>query len=227
MGQYQQEIMNIKNCTFELAHRNSQASIPFVLSDKGYGFLWHNPAIGRVSFCKNLTEWVAESSKQLDYWVTAGDTPKEITKAYAKACGTVPMMPEYGLGFWQCKLRYSSQEQLLQVAREYKKRNLPIDVIVCDFFHWLKMGDFRFDEEFFPDPKAMTDELKELGIKLMVSVWPQIDVKSENIEEMRKYGYLVKTERGMEVQMDFNDGYIVFFDATIPDASNYVWDKCK
>lgn len=227
MGQYQQEVMNIKNCTFELAHRNSQASIPFVLSDKGYGFLWHNPAIGRASFCKNLTEWVAESSKQIDYWVTVGDTPSQIIQVYGKACGTVPMMPEYGLGFWQCKLRYYNQEQLLKVAREYRKRELPIDVIVCDFFHWPKMGDFRFDEEFFPEPEAMTRELNELGIKLMVSVWPQIDVKSENIEEMRKYGYLVKTERGMDVQMDFNGGYILFFDATNSEARNYVWQKCK
>ncbi len=227
MGQYQQETMNIKNCTFELAHRNSQASVPFVLSDKGYGFLWHNPSIGRASFCKNLTEWVAESSKQLDYWVTAGDTPAEISAAYADVCGKVPMMPEYGLGFWQCKLRYYNQEQLLQVAREYKKRGLPIDVIICDFFHWPKMGDFRFDEEFFPDPKAMAKELKELGIKLMVSVWPQVDIKSENILEMRKNNFLVRTEHGMEVQMGFNDGYILFFDATNPDARKYVWGKCK
>lgn len=227
MGQYQQEVMNIKNCTFELAHRNSQASIPFVLSDKGYGFLWHNPAIGRASFCKNYTEWVAESSKQLDYWVTVGDTPAEIEQSYAKAVGKVPMMPEYGLGFWQCKLRYYNQEQLLEVAREYKRRNLPIDVIVVDFFHWPKMGDFKFDKEFFPDPEAMTKELKEMGIELMVSVWPQIDWHSENIEEMRRKGYLVKTERGMDVQMNFNDENVVFFDATNPKARQYVWDKCK
>ncbi len=227
MGQYQQEVMNIKNCSFELAHRNSQASIPFVMSDKGYGFLWHNPSIGRASFCRNLTEWVAESSKQLDYWVTAEDTPARISSAYANACGKVPMMPEYGLGFWQCKLRYYNQEQLLSVAREYKRRELPIDVIVCDFFHWPKMGDFRFDEEFFPEPSQMTAELKELGIKLMVSVWPQIDIKSENILEMRKNNLLVKTEHGMEVQMGFNDGYILFFDATNKEARKFIWDKCK
>ena len=89
--------MDIKNCTIELAHRNTQASVPFVLSSRGYGFLWHNPAIGRASFCSNRTEWVADSTKQLDYWVTAGDTPAEIEEAYAKATGTVPMMPEYGL----------------------------------------------------------------------------------------------------------------------------------
>jgi len=226
MGQYQQDILNVKNSTFELAHRNSQASIPFVLSSSGYGFLWHNPAIGRATFGQNRTEWVAESTKQLDYWITAGDTPAEIAEAYANATGKVPMMPEYGLGFWQCKLRYWNQEQLLEVAREHKRRNLPIDVIVCDFFHWPYMGDFRFEEEFFPDPKAMVDELKELGIELMVSVWPQIDYKSENFGEMFEKGFLVKSELGVNISMRFG-GESVFYDATNPEARKYVWDKCK
>ena len=122
MGQYQQELLDVKNCVLELAHRNSQASVPFVLSDQGYGFLWHNPAVGKVVFGKNLTQWYAESTDQMDYWITAGDTPDEIERAYGKATGTVPMMPEYGMGFWQCKLRYWNQEQLLTVAREYHRR---------------------------------------------------------------------------------------------------------
>lgn len=226
MGQYQQEIMDLKYCNLELAHRNSQASVPFMLSSRGYGFLWHNPAIGRVSFGKNITEWYAESTKQLDYWITAGDTPAEIVETYGQATGTVPMMPEYGMGFWQCKLRYFNQEQLLETAREYKRRNLPIDVIVVDFFHWPKQGDWRFDEEFFPDPKAMVDELKELGIELMVSVWPNVDLESENFVEMQRKGYLVKTEKGVGITMQFG-GDSVFFDATNPGARNYVWDKCK
>jgi alpha-D-xyloside xylohydrolase len=226
MGQYQQEILDIKNCNFELSHRNSQASIPFVLSSLGYGFLWHNPAIGSASFCKNRTEWHAESTKQLDYWITAGDTPAEIEEAYASVTGTVPMMPEYGLGFWQCKLRYYNQEQLLEVAREYKRRGLPVDVIVCDFFHWPKMGDFRFDEEFFPDPRAMAEELKQLGMELMVSVWPQIDLQSENFNEMKQNGLLVKPEMGVNICMQFG-GDSVFYDATNPAARSYVWDKCR
>lgn len=226
MGQYQQDILNIKGCNFELAHRNSQASIPFILSNLGYGFFWHNPAIGHVSFGKNTTKWYAESTKQMDYWITAGDTPSEIESAYANLTGKVPMMPEYGMGFWQCKLRYWNQKQLLEVAREYKKRDVPIDVIVCDFFHWPKMGDFRFEEEFFPDPDAMVRELKEMGIELMVSVWPQIDLQSENYEEMRQQGLLVKTERGVEICMRFG-GESMFFDATNPRARQYVWEKCK
>ena len=226
MGQYQQDILNLKGCNLELAHRNSQASIPFVLSNLGYGFMWHNPSIGKVFFGKNITQWHASSTKQMDYWITAGDTPDEIEQAYAKVTGTVPMMPEYGLGFWQCKLRYWNQEQLLEVAREYHRKNIPLDVIVCDFFHWPHMGDFRFDEEFFPDPDAMVKELEEMGIKLMVSIWPQIALDSESFQEMKQKGLLVKTERGVEINMRFG-GESVFYDATNPKAREYVWNKVR
>lgn len=75
-----------------------------------------------MTFGKNLTEWTALSTRQMDYWITAGDTPAEIEEAYADATGKVPMMPDYGCGFWQCKLRYQTQEELLEVAREYKRR---------------------------------------------------------------------------------------------------------
>ncbi|MFD2877153.1 TIM-barrel domain-containing protein [Paenibacillus rhizoplanae] len=184
MGQYQHSFLNLKGCSLELTHRNSQISIPFVLSSAGYGFLWHNPAIGQAHFSLNVTEWTAPSTKQLDYWITAGDSPAEIEEAYAKATGTVPMMPDYGMGFWQCKLRYRTQEELLEVAREHKRRGLPIDVIVIDFFHWTNQGDWRFDPEYWPDPEAMVQELQALGIELMVSVWPTVQTESENYKEM-------------------------------------------
>ncbi|MGA9597046.1 MAG: TIM-barrel domain-containing protein [Acidimicrobiia bacterium] len=226
MGQYQQEVLDIKGSTFELAHRNSQASVPFVVSSAGYGFFWHSPAIGRATFSTNRTEWVAESAIQLDYWITAAGTPAEISAAYADATGHVPMMPEYGLGYWQCKLRYWNQEQLLEVAREHKRRGLPMDVIVADFFHWPKMGDYRFEEEFWPDPAAMVTELQELGIELMVSVWPQVSFESENFDEFRQRNLLVRTERGMDIHMAF-EGPSVFLDATNPETRATLWDLCR
>jgi alpha-D-xyloside xylohydrolase len=152
MGQYQQPYLDLKGLDIELAQRNSQASVPFALSSLGYGFLWNNPAVGRAVLGKNIMSFEAYSTKVLDYWVVAGDTPAEIEEAYAKVTGTVPMMPEYGLGFWQCKLRYQTQEELLGVAREYKKRDLPIDLIVIDFFHWPLQGEWKFDPTYWPDP---------------------------------------------------------------------------
>ncbi|MCL2464953.1 MAG: family 31 glucosidase, partial [Micrococcales bacterium] len=210
----------------ELAHRNSQASVPFVLSSRGYGFLWHNPAIGRATFAANRTEWFASSTGQLDYWVTAGATPAQIVARYADATGHAPMMPERGLGYWQCKLRYWNQEQLLDVAREHHRRGLPLDVIVADFFHWPHLGDFRFEEEFWPDPQAMVDELASLGVELMVSVWPQIALASENYERLAKANCLVRTERGLDVQMAFEEPS-VFLDATNPAARAFLWSACR
>lgn len=226
MGQYQQPFLNLKGCTLELAQRNSQASVPFLLSDQGYGFLWNNPAIGNVFFGKNLTEWKAFSTKCLDYWVTAGDTPAEIEEAYAAVTGKAPLMPDYGMGFWQCKLRYQTQEELLGVAREYKRRGIPLDVIVIDFFHWPKQGDWKFDETYWPDPDGMVRELEEMGIELMVSIWPTVDRQSENYAEMRQKGYLIRSDRGPQISMDFF-GNTAFYDATNPEARKYVWSKVE
>ena len=226
MGQYQHGFLNQKNCVLELAQRNSQASVPFALSSLGYGFLWNNPAIGKVSFGKNCTEWTAISTKQMDYWVTAGDEPSEILANYAEATGTVPMMPEYGLGLWQSKLRYQTQEELLAVAREYKRRGLPLDVIVADFFHWPMQGEYKFDPDYWPDPAAMVQELEAMGIKLMVSVWPTIDRNCSQFAEMHAKGLLVRTERGVATTMEFL-GDTVFYDPTNPKAREYVWKVIK
>jgi len=157
MGQYQQDSLDLKGHDLELAHRNSQASVPFALSSLGYGLLWNNPGVGRAVLGKNIMSFEAYSTKALDYWIVAGDSPSAIEEAYARATGTVPMMPEYGLGFWQCKLRYQTQEELLGIAREYKARKLPIDLIVIDFFHWPKQGDWRFDADYWPDPGKLHD----------------------------------------------------------------------
>ena len=226
LGQRQEKQLNMKGCTLELAQRNTQSSIPFALSNKGYGMLWNNPAIGRVTFANNMTEWVAECSEHMDLWITAGDTPAEIEEAYANATGKVPMMPDYATGFWQCKLRYTTQEQLLNVAREYKKRGIPISVIVCDFFHWPQQGEWKFDPKYWPDPQAMVDELKSMGIELMVSIWPTVDVNSENYEEMKELGLLVRSERANAVQMQFM-GNEYLFDAFNPESRQYVWNKAK
>jgi len=138
MGQYQQPYLDLKGLDLEMAQRNSQASVPFMVSSLGYGLLWNNPAVGRAVLGKNIMTFEALSTQALDYWIVAPEdqTPASIMEAYANVTGKPPAMPEYALGFWQSKLRYQTQEELLTVAREYRKRNLPLDVLVCDFFHW-------------------------------------------------------------------------------------------
>ena len=226
MGQYQQPYLNLKGADLELAHRNSQASVPFAISSMGYGLLWNNPGVGRVVFGNNIISYESYATKVLDYWFVVEDTPAKIEETYAKATGTVPMMPEYGLGFWQCKLRYQTQEELLEIAREYKRRNLPLDVIVVDFFHWPKQGDWKFDADYWPNPDEMIRELEAMNVKLMVSIWPTVDRESENYEEMLEKGYLIRTERGFRTGLNF-EGATIHYDATNPNARKFLWEKVK
>ena len=226
MGQYQNGIFDLKGSHLELAQRNSQVSVPFVYSNKGYGFLWNNPAVGRVSFGRNMTEWEAISTQQIDFWITAGDSPAEILSKYMTATGKPPVMPEYGLGFWQSKLRYQTQEELMAVAREYHRRGIPLDVIVADFFHWTVEGAWAFDPVYWPDPKAMVKELEEMGTRLMVSVWPTVSTRAPKYKEMRDKGYLVKSENGVQISMLMADS-TVFVDFTNPEARKYLWDVIK
>ena len=226
MGQYQQPYLDLKGTTLELAQRNSQASVPFVLSSLGYGLFWNNPGIGEVSFSKNLTKWCAASTRQLDYWMTAGDSPSEIEESFADVVGKAPMMPDFAMGFWQCKLRYRTQEELLEVAREYKRRKLPISVIVIDFFHWPNQGTWMFDEEYWPDPEGMIEELRRMDIEVMVSVWPTVDSRTDTFKEMSDQGLLVTSDRGPQVHMTaFGDQ--AFIDTTNPLTREYVWRKLE
>ena len=226
MGQYQQELLNLKGCELELAQRNSQASIPFLISTLGYGMLWNNPSVGRVTFGTNITSWYASSTDVMDYWITAGDTPSTILHHYAAVTGTVPMFPDWAAGFWQSKMRYRTQDELLSVAREYKQRNIPLSVIVIDYFHWIHEGEWSFDKRYWPDVAGMCRELKEMGIKLMVSIWPTVEHASENYKEMLELGYLMKVERGVRYTMVFRNPTI-HYDPTRKEARDYVWHKIK
>ncbi len=226
MGQNQDPYLNVKGCKYDLEQVNTQASIPFVLSNKGYGFLWNNPGVGEVHFGRNLTEWNMWATQAMDYWVCAGDTPDEIMQAYTQVTGRAPMMPDYAMGFWQCKLRYWTQEELLSVAREYKRKNIPLDVIVIDYFHWTNQGDWKFDKEYWPNPEAMVEELKAMGVKVVVSVWTTVDRYSENKKEMTEKDLLVRVDKGLPYTMDFL-GTLNYADFMNPETREYVWNKCK
>ena len=226
MGQYQQPYLDLKGCVLELAQRNSQISVPFLVSSLGYGMLWNNPAVGQAAFGKNYTEWTARSTRQMDYWLTVADGPRGILKNYTAVTGRAPMFPEDRMGLWQCKLRYRTQEEVLSVARQYQKEGIQIDQIVIDFFHWTVQGDWKFDTTYWPDPKAMVEELHAMGIKVVVSIWPSVDRRSEHFWEMMDRGLLIRTERGAAQTYDYQ-GDCVEIDVFNPEARQYVWEVCK
>jgi alpha-D-xyloside xylohydrolase len=233
LGQPQHGRLDQKGCVVRLLQQNSQVQIPFYVSTRGYGFLWNNPAVGRVELAQNGTTWVAEASPQLDYWVTTAPDPKGILERYTAVTGRAPDFPTWALGFWQCKLRYDTQENVLSVAREHKARGLPLDVMVIDFFHWTRMGDWRFDPEAFPDPRAMIETLHAWGIAVVVSVWPTVAPHSENFATMRLEDLLVRSERGLVSGILIDDNRVEgkthaqYYDAFNPKARDFVWALCK
>ena len=233
LGQHQHGHLDQKGCVIELQQRNTEVTIPFLVSNRKYGFLWNNPAIGRVELGRNATRWVAEGSQQLDYHVICGESYAAILEHYAAVTGKTPAFPAWASGFWQSKLRYETQDELLGVAREYKKRGLPLSVIVADFFHWTHMGDWKFDPACWPDPAAMVRELEAMGVKLMVSNWPTVSPLSENYQVMSEHGLLVNNEYGVDAQHVFIDNgikgpaYFAYYDATNPEARRFIWDTVK
>nr|WP_296481053.1 TIM-barrel domain-containing protein [uncultured Acetatifactor sp.] len=216
---------DLKGCTIDLRHVNAKCTMPVVYSSLGYGFLWNMPSTGSCELACNRTRWNSDSMRQMDY-VVMGGAPAEVAEALADLTGHAPRMPEYGLGFWQCKLRYETQEELLQVARRYKELGIPVDVIVIDYFHWTEQGDYKFDPKYWPDPKAMAEELHAMGIKLMVSMWPTINEKSENYREMLDRNLLIRTASGSNRVFDFY-GPQAEIDPTNPETRAYVWSKLK
>lgn len=225
LGHERMNVFSKKGCTVDLRHVNTKSSIPYVYSSLGYGFLWNMPSTGTVELGMNRTRWNSDCAKTMDYVVIAG-SPKEACSKLADLTGHAPNIPQWALGFWQSKLRYERQEQVLEVARKYKELGVPLSVIIIDYFHWTEQGDYKFDPVYWPDPKAMADELHEMGIKLMVSMWPTINENSENYRYMFEHNMLLRTASGSNRVFDFY-GPQAEIDPTNPDAREYVWNRLK
>lgn len=233
LGQHTHGRLDQKGLVLDLVQRNAEVTIPFLLSNRGYGFLWNSPALGRVELAENGTRWVADSARSIDYWVTVGPDPRHILARYADATGHSPRMPSWATGFWQSKLRYKSQEELMEVAREYHKRKLPLSVIVVDYFSWTRLGEWKLDPQEWPDLRGAVAELESMGIKLMASVWPSVNPSAENFSEMRDRRLLLGRASGQPFTAMWTDKGadfpmpVAFYDPTNPEARSYVWDTCK
>lgn len=232
LGQHHNGVLDQKGCMIELRQRNRDIVVPFMISNRGYGFLWNMPGLGRFTSSAERTQWEADGAYHMDYWVTVGDTPEDILQKYMDATGKPPSFPKWGTGFWQCKLRYRTQDELLSVAREHKKRGLPMSVIVIDYFHWSKQGDWDFDYEAWPNPGAMVKELAEMGIKVMVSVWPTVSASSRNFDMMDHAGMLIESSTGYalfpfsETKME-GPQYVRYYDPFHPEARRFIWEQVK
>ena len=153
-------------------------------------------------------------AQMLDYTVFAGNGD-EVIASYRELTGPAPMMPLWSLGYIHCRERYNTQAELLENAREFRERKLPIDMIVQDWQYWGKYGwnAMKFDEDRYPDPGSMMKELHEMNVRLMISVWSKIDAQSEVGKQAKEKGYYIP-----------GSDWIDFFN---PDAAAFYWQNFR
>ena len=153
-------------------------------------------------------------AQMLDYTVFAGNGD-EVIASYRELTGPAPMMPLWSLGYIHCRERYNTQAELLENAREFRERKLPIDIIVQDWQYWGKYGwnAMKFDEDRYPDPGSMMKELHEMDVRLMISVWSKIDAQSEVGKQAKEKGYYIP-----------GSDWIDFFN---PDAAAFYWQNFR
>ena len=219
LGQHQAGVWNYRGESVDIAQDNSNISLPMLLSTNGYGLFWDNPSRSRFNnrFMQSLYI-SSEVAEQIDYYFIYGPEFDQIVTAYRELTGAAPMFGKWAYGFWQCKNRYQSQKELLEVAHKYRELHIPVDNLVQDWFWWKIKGDFEFNDH-YPDPRGMIDDLHRNHFHLMISVWPYFDPGSKVYEEVDKRGYFIDRTKAAA----FHPAGMALYDAFNPAARKFYW----
>ena len=215
LGQHQAGVWNYRGESVDISQDNTNISIPFVLSTNGYGIFWNNTSRSRFNNRFQHSLYVSsEVADVIDYYFLYGPDFDRIIASYRELTGPTPMFGKWAYGFWQCKNRYKSQEELLGVAHKYRELHIPADDIVQDWFWWTRKGEHVFNKS-YPDPKGMVDDLHRHNFHLMISVWPFFEPGSAEYAEMDRHGWFIdRTQVG-----GFHVKGMAVYDASNPDAA--------
>jgi alpha-D-xyloside xylohydrolase len=211
-----------------LATAGPSFCVPLMVTNKGYGVLWDNPSrtIIEPGFNEE-TRWRSEVGERVSFFVIAGKNLDEIYAGYRLLTGAAPMLPKAAYGFIQCKQRYASQDELLAVAKGYRDRHLPADVLVVDWFYYTKMGQMDMDPRFWPDPNAMNKQLHDMGYETMISVWPRFVPESRYFSELKDKGWFIHLADGTPINGLPYDRAGSDIDTTNPEASKWYWNTIR
>jgi alpha-D-xyloside xylohydrolase len=221
LGQHQAGVWNYRGESVDISQDNSNISVPMLVSSKGYGIFWNNAS--RSRFNNRFANYLYISSEVadvIDYYFLYGPELDQVIAGYRALTGDAPLFGKWAYGFWQCKNRYKSQEEILAVARKYRELHLPVDNIVQDWFWWNRKGEHVFNKN-YPDPKGMVDELHKEHFHLMISVWPFFEPSSAVYDEMDKRGWFI--DKFKFAKPPFHTDGMAVYDATNPEARKYYW----
>jgi len=202
--------------------------VPFVVTNYGYGMIWDNPSKTTIEPGFNeRTKWTSEVGNRVSFFVIAGSNTDEIYSGYRLLTGATPLMPKAAYGFVQCKQRYITQDEMLAVAKGYRDRHLPADVLVLDWFYYTKMGEMDFSPEHFPDPAAMNKQLHDMGFQTMISVWPRFTKGSRFYDFLLQKGWFEHLADGTPTDGLPYDRAGSDIDTTNPEAAHWYWETIR
>jgi alpha-D-xyloside xylohydrolase len=211
-----------------LAPAGASTCVPFVVTNKGYGLLWDNASKTTiVPGFNEQTSWSSEAGDRVSFFVISGATADEIYAGYRLLTGPTPLLPKAAYGYIQCKQRYASQDEVLSVAKGYRDRHLPADVMVVDWFYYTKMGQMDFDPAKWPDPAAMNKQLHDMGFETMISVWPRFVPESRFYQDLVRKGWLIHKADGTPIDGLPYDRAGSDIDTTNPEAASWYWQTIR
>jgi alpha-D-xyloside xylohydrolase len=209
--------------------------------DSGYIALLHNEP--RPEPDRHSLTLSSDFGRAVDYYFIPGSSMDEVIAGYRHLTGKAPILPKWSYGFWQSRQRYETQDQLLGVLREYRKRKLPLDAIVQDWLYWPmdQWGCQCFDPARFPDPKAMVDEIHDSGAHVMISVWAKYYKGLPNYDALNGIGGIYERMSNPRPDEPKDPNYIkwmyldwvgpgyfnAFYDAYNPGARELYWKQVR
>jgi alpha-D-xyloside xylohydrolase len=220
LGEHQAGVWNYRGEAVDLSQDNTNISIPLLLSSNGYAIFWNNGSRSRFNNRFVHAFYLSsEVSDSVDYYFFYGPDFDHLIADYRELTGAAPLFGKWAYGYWQCKNRYDSQQELLAIAQKYRDLQIPLDNIVQDWFWWNTMGEPVFNKN-YPDPKGMVDALHKNNVHLMISVWPYFRPGSPVYDDMDKRGFFIDRTK---VQ-SFHPPRMALYDAFNPDARKYYWN---
>ncbi len=173
LGSHMEDYLNLRGKTQYLCQHNLKAMVPVINSTAGYGLLF-DAGCSMLFTDEGKDSYVElEAAKEIDYYMMKGATMDRVVSQYRLLTGDVPMLPQYMFGYIQSKERYTSSDELMSVVAEYRRRQVPLDVIVQDWNYWPQgWGYIKMDPRYYPNRKLLADSIHAMNAHLMVSIWP-------------------------------------------------------
>ncbi len=228
LGQHQAGVWNYRGEMVDISQDNTNISVPFVLSSNGYGLFFNNGSRSRFNNrFVHAFYFSSEVADAMDYYFIYGPDFDKIVATYRDLTGPAPLFGKWAYGYWQCKNKYSTQEELLGIAHKYRELHLPVDNIVQDWFWWITMGDPVFDPKRYPDPKGMLDDLHKNNFHLMISVWPFFRPNPDGHPESPDPVYQDMDKKGFFIAKTISPSFHPvgqgLYDAFNPEARKQYW----